>query len=55
MNDESYKTDEAARRAGIALVTLQRWIASGKAKAPSLVSAMGMLSGFGLRKTWTCS
>jgi len=36
MNDELYKTDEAARRVGIALVTLQRWVASGKVKAPKL-------------------
>jgi predicted site-specific integrase-resolvase len=36
MNDKLYKTEEAAKRAGIALVTLQRWIAGGKVKAPKL-------------------
>jgi predicted site-specific integrase-resolvase len=36
MNDTIYKTDQAAKRAGIALVTLQRWIAAGKVKAPKL-------------------
>ena len=31
-----FTTPEAAKRAGLSLVTLQRWIASGKAKAPKL-------------------
>lgn len=36
MNDKIYKTDQAAKGAGISLVTLQRWIASGKVKGPKL-------------------
>jgi hypothetical protein len=36
-------TAEAARRSGIHQVTLQRWIATGKAKAPkaTLIGAVG--------------
>jgi predicted site-specific integrase-resolvase len=36
MTDKLYRTNETARRAGIALVTLQRWIAAGKVDAPEL-------------------
>jgi excisionase family DNA binding protein len=43
MIDGKLTTAEAARKAGIHLVTLQEWIAKGKVKAPkpTLVGAVG--------------
>ena len=43
-------TNEAARRAGVGIATLKRWIAQGKVKAPKLQR----LSGVGVRiRLWT--
>ncbi len=43
MFDGKFTTSEAADRVGISLVTLQRWIAAGKVKAPrpTLIGAVG--------------
>jgi DNA-binding transcriptional MerR regulator len=43
MKRGKYTTAEAAKKAGIHQVTLQRWIKSGKVKAPvpTLVGAVG--------------
>jgi excisionase family DNA binding protein len=43
MIDGKLTTAEAARKVGLHVVTLQRWIASGKVKAPkpTLVGAVG--------------
>jgi excisionase family DNA binding protein len=41
--DGKYTTEEAAKKAGIHQVTLQRWIKAGKVKAPepTLIGAVG--------------
>ena len=45
-----YPTNEAARRAGVGIATLKRWIAQGKVKAPK-VQRFG---GVGVRiRLWT--
>ncbi len=45
-----YPTNEAARRAGIGLATLNRWISQGKVKAPKVQR----LGGVGVRiRLWT--
>lgn len=43
-------TNEAARRSGVGIATLKRWIAQGKVKAPKLQR----LSGVGVRiRLWS--
>jgi DNA-binding transcriptional MerR regulator len=43
MRGKKFTTSETARLAGLHLVTLQRWIAAGKVKAPkpTLLGAVG--------------